>query len=211
VVRDALQELVDDAAMAGFTQAFSLPVLRDWLQRKLTMASPLGFLSGGVTFCAMVPMRSIPFKVLCLIGMNDGAYPRDERPVSFDLVARHPRRGDRSRRFDDRYLFLEAILSARQRLYLSYVGLSARNNEPLPPSALIAELLDCFKAMCGEAAAAQLLVRHPLQPFSPRCYDGRDPAGQFRPELAAALAAPPAQPQPFACVLPAVSSGGARQ
>ncbi|NWK78224.1 exodeoxyribonuclease V subunit gamma [Aquitalea sp. LB_tupeE] len=207
VVRDALQELVDDAAMAGFTQAFSLPVLRDWLQRKLTMASPLGFLSGGVTFCAMVPMRSIPFKVLCLIGMNDGAYPRDERPVSFDLVARHPRRGDRSRRFDDRYLFLEAILSARQRLYLSYVGLSARNNEPLPPSALIAELLDCFKAMCGETAAAKLLVRHPLQPFSPRCYDGQAvQLASFDPSYAAALAAPPAQPQPFACVLPPLQS-----
>jgi exodeoxyribonuclease V gamma subunit len=203
VVRDALQELVDDAAMAGFTQPFSLQVLRDWLQRKLTMASPLGFLSGGITFCAMVPMRSIPFKVLCLIGMNDGAYPRDERPVSFDLVARHPRRGDRSRRFDDRYLFLEAILSARQRLYLSYVGLSARNNEPLPPSALIAELLDCFQAMCGETAAAQLLVRHPLQPFSPRCYDGRDARlASFDPAFAAALAAPPAQPQPFATLLP---------
>ncbi|MBV8681030.1 MAG: exodeoxyribonuclease V subunit gamma [Aquitalea sp.] len=203
VVRDALQELVDDAALADFKQPFSLQVLRDWLQRKLTVASPLGFLSGGITFCAMVPMRSIPFRVLCLIGMNDGAYPRDERPVSFDLVARHPRRGDRSRRFDDRYLFLEAILSARQRLYLSYVGLSARNNELLPPSALIAELLDCFKAMCGEAQASQLLQRHPLQPFSPRCYDGANPAlASFETSFAQALAAPPAQPQPFACALP---------
>jgi exodeoxyribonuclease V gamma subunit len=203
VVRDALQELVADAAMADFAHVFSLQVLRDWLQRKLTVASPLGFLSGGITFCAMVPMRSIPFRVLCLIGMNDGAYPRDERPVSFDLVARHPRRGDRSRRFDDRYLFLEAILSARQRLYLSYVGLSARNNEPLPPSALIAELLDCFQAMCGDAAAGQLLVRHPLQPFSPRSYDGSDPRlASFDPSFASALAAPPAQPQPFASDLP---------
>ncbi|WP_137008628.1 exodeoxyribonuclease V subunit gamma [Aquitalea aquatilis] len=203
VLRDALQELVDDAAMADFAQPFSLAVLRDWLQRKLTVASPLGFLSGGITFCAMVPMRSIPFRVLCLIGMNDGAYPRDERPVSFDLVARHPRRGDRSRRFDDRYLFLEAILSARQRLYLSYVGLSARNNESLPPSPLLAELQDCFKAMCGDAATAQLLLRHPLQPFSPRCYDGVEPRlASFEPSFAQALAAPPSQPRPFASELP---------
>ncbi|WP_293765705.1 exodeoxyribonuclease V subunit gamma [uncultured Aquitalea sp.] len=201
VLRDALDGLRDDAAMAGFAEAVSLPVARDWLVRQLTVASPGGFLAGGVTFCAMVPMRSIPFRVLCLIGMNDGAYPRDERPVSFDLVARHPKRGDRSRRFDDRYLFLEAILSARQRLYLSWVGLSARTNEHLPPSPLVAELQDIFKTMCGSPPA--LLTRHPLQPFSPRCYDGASPAlASFEPAFAEALAQPPAQPRPFVAPLP---------
>lgn len=209
VLRVALAELAEDAELAGFEQQVGLPVVRDWLKRKLTLASPLGFLSGGVTFCAMVPMRSIPFRVLCLIGMNDGAYPRDERPVSFDLVARHPRRGDRSRRFDDRYLFLEAILSAREKLYLSYVGQSARSGETLPPSPLIAELLDCFSAMCGQDLGRTLTVRHPLQPFSPAAYDGADPRlASFEPTFAAALSQPEAAPRSFAGALPPAALSG---
>ncbi|WP_230370218.1 exodeoxyribonuclease V subunit gamma [Paludibacterium denitrificans] len=200
---------LSDAQLAAFEQPVALPVVRDWLSRRLTLASPSGFLSGGVTFCAMVPMRSIPFRLLCLIGMNDGAYPRDERPVSFDLVARHPRRGDRSRRFDDRYLFLEAILSARQTLYLSYVGQSARSNEPLPPSPLLSELLDTFAAMSGGDVSARLVVRHPLQPFAPACYDGRAPQlASFEPTFAAALAQPPASPAPFAVPLPTRAASG---
>ena len=203
-LRGVFAELAEDAELAGFDAAVGLPVARDWLLRQLGAASAQGFLSGGVTFCAMVPMRSIPFKALCLIGMNDGAYPRDERPVSFDLVARHPRRGDRSRRFDDRYLFLEAILSARQTLYLSYVGQSARSGETLPPSPLVAELIDSLSAMCGEDLAARLTLRHPLQPFAPQAYDGADARlASFEPAFAAALAAPQAEPRPFLAPLPA--------
>jgi len=87
-----------------------------------------GFLTGGLTFCALLPMRSIPFKVIGLIGMNDDAYPRQTQLLSFDLIARNPRPGDRSRRKDDRYLFLEAILSAREKLYISYIGQSIQDN-----------------------------------------------------------------------------------
>ncbi len=203
LLRAAFAELAEDAELAGFEQPVALAVVRDWLLRQLSLSSAQGFLSGGVTFCAMVPMRSIPFQVLCLIGMNDGAYPRDERPVSFDLVARHPRRGDRSRRFDDRYLFLEAILSARSRLYLSYVGQSARSGEPLPPSPLLSELFDTLSAMCGEDMAAKLTLRHPLQPFAPQAFDGADARqASFELAFAAALAAPPAEPRPFVAAMP---------
>jgi exodeoxyribonuclease V gamma subunit len=203
ILRTALAELEGDAALAAFAGRIGLPVLRDWLTRKLTLAGHSGFLAGSVTFCAMVPMRSLPFKVIGLIGMNDGAYPRDERPVSFDLIARHPARGDRSRRFDDRYLFLEALLSARQRLYLSYVGRSARSDEPLPPSPLVAELLDTFEKMAGPGLKQQLLIEHPLQPFSPRAYPAEpaDPRASFEPLYAAALAAPAREAAPFASAL----------
>jgi len=199
-LREAIVALETDSTAAEFSGPIGLPVLRDWLSRRLAQASPGGFLNGGITFCAMVPMRSIPFRVLCLIGMNDGAYPRDERPVSFDLVARNPRRGDRSRRFDDRYLFLEAMLSARETLYLSYVGLSARSNEALPPSPLVAELQDTLVAM--GATLPFLCVSHPLQPFSPRCYDGVDlRLASFEPSYAAALALPRKEPEAFASAL----------
>ncbi|TCP10929.1 DNA helicase/exodeoxyribonuclease V gamma subunit [Crenobacter luteus] len=202
--RDAAAELAEDAALADFAAPVGQSVLRDWLSRRLAETSSGGFLAGAITFCAMVPMRSLPFRVICLVGMNDGAYPRDERPVSFDLIARHPARGDRSRRFDDRYLFLEALLSARDVLYLSYVGRSARSNEPLPPSPLLSELFDAFDAMTGGAARAALSVEHPLQPFSPLCYpdDERDARASFEPSYAAALAAGPREATPFAAPLP---------
>ncbi len=136
------------------------------------------FLTGRVTFCNMVPMRSIPARVLCLLGMNGIDFPRDQRPLSFDLMAAAPRRGDRARREDDRHLFLEALLSARERFYCSYVGSDQRDNAVRIPSVLVDELLDyCRGAFCftdGVDLMERLLVRHPLQPFSRRYFDGAD-------------------------------------
>ena len=79
-------------------------------------------------------MRSLPFRCICLLGLNDGEFPRTTKSAAFDLIAQHPRRGDRARRNDDRYLFLESILSAREKLYLSYIGKDIRKNEELAPS-----------------------------------------------------------------------------
>ena len=90
-----------------------------------------GFLTGAVTFCTMVPMRSLPFRLVCLLGLDDGALPRRTPAAGFDLIAKRPRRGDRARRLDDRYLFLETLLSARDGLYLSYVGRDPRDNSIL--------------------------------------------------------------------------------
>jgi exodeoxyribonuclease V gamma subunit len=102
--------------------------------------------------------------------LNDGAFPRPRQHLSFDLMARRPRLGDRSTREDDRYLFLETLLSARERLYLSYVGQSIRDNSVIPPSVLVSELLDYiergFHAADGALPGGQVVTRHPLQPFS---------------------------------------------
>jgi exodeoxyribonuclease V gamma subunit len=73
------------------------------------------FFAGAVTFATLMPMRAIPFRHVCLLGLNDGDYPRTRVPMDFDLMGRDYRPGDRSRREDDRYLFLEALLSARER------------------------------------------------------------------------------------------------
>lgn len=179
-LRDTLAQLLEDTTLAGFGQTFGLPWLRRWLQRHSSQAyGSTGFLSGGVTFCAMVPMRSLPFRVLCLLGLNDGDFPRQLRPQSFDLVAQHYRRGDRSRRFDDRYLFLEALLSARQVLYLSHVGFSIRDGQSLPPSPLLAELLDVIRLSCADPdALSRVTLAHPLQPFDARLF--QPDAGRLR-------------------------------
>ncbi|NOQ41538.1 MAG: exodeoxyribonuclease V subunit gamma, partial [Desulfuromusa sp.] len=123
LVADLVTSLGGFEEKSAFSGEVSLKVVRSWLSDRLEQAEQnFGFMTGGVTFCAMLPMRSIPFKVIALIGMNDGAFPRQTRPPGFDLIAQHPQRGDRSLRDEDRYLFLEALLSARQCFYLSFVG-----------------------------------------------------------------------------------------
>ncbi len=135
----------------------------------------LGFMTGGVTFCSMLPMRSIPFKVICLIGMDGNSYPRQAKAPDFDLIAKHPRPGDRSARNDDRYLFLEAIISAREKLYISYTGQSCQDNSMMPPSVLVSELMDyinrafTFPQSDGHDS---LVIKHRLQPFSPAYFKG---------------------------------------
>jgi exodeoxyribonuclease V gamma subunit len=169
-LRSLLQHLADDAGRAGYATPVSLALVRVLLRRELDQSLGTGrFLTGGVTFCAMVPMRSIPFEVVCLIGMNDGSFPRTRQPPSFDLMAEHPERGDRSRRDDDRYLFLEAIVSARRCLYLSHVGRGIRDNAPIPPSIVVSELLEAVRGGY-DVDERQLITEHPLQAFSPRYF-----------------------------------------
>jgi exodeoxyribonuclease V gamma subunit len=139
----------------------------------------------------MLPMRSIPFRVICLVGMNHDAYPRRSRSVGFDLMAQHPRPGDRSRRNDDRYLFLEALLSARKTFYMSYVGQSLRDNSPIPPSVLVSELMDYVGAdfdTGGVPVRERLVTRHRLQAFSPAYFQQGRLFTYARENLEAALA-----------------------
>ena len=146
----------------------SFAVIRHWLALSASeRRSSSGFLRGRLTFCSMLPMRSVPFRVICLLGLNDGAFPRPERHHTFDLLANDPRPGDRSPRADDRYQFLEALLSARHHLYLSYVGQSIRSNEELYPSTVLAELLEVLERFYGISG---LVTAHPLQPYSPRYF-----------------------------------------
>lgn len=131
------------------------------------------FLGGRVSFCTLMPMRAIPFRLICLLGMNDGDYPRNQQARSFDLMSQRGqyRPGDRSRRQDDQYLFLEALLSARQQLHISWVGRSIRDNSERPPSVLISQLREVLNrgwtAADGQALLPLLTIEHPLQPFSP--------------------------------------------
>ena len=137
--------------------------------------SGAGFLRGGITFCSLKPMRAIPHRVVALLGLNDQSFPRATRAVAFDLAASAPLSGDRTLRDDDRYLFLETLLSARDTLLLSYCGQSAKDNSSRPPSVLVAELLDHlarhFRAAEPHPTVAdQLTIRHCLQAFNARYF-----------------------------------------
>ncbi len=137
---EKLQTTIDEV---DYQQSIPAEIVLDYLQQSLTaQRSGQRFLSGQINFCTLMPMRAIPFKVVCLLGMNDGDYPRSVPAMGFDLMAEHGRKGDRSRRDDDRYLFLEALLSATAKLYVSYVGRSIADNSSRTPSVLISELLE---------------------------------------------------------------------
>ena len=115
-LRDIFDDLGNRQTDSAFDEKLEFDSIRFYLEQRLEKFSfGSGFLTGGVTFCAMLPMRSIPFKVICLLGMNSDVFPREVQPLTFDLIAKHPRPGDRSRRDDDKYLFLESIISARNK------------------------------------------------------------------------------------------------
>jgi exodeoxyribonuclease V gamma subunit len=119
-----------------------------------------------------MPMRAVPFKVVCLLGMNDGDFPRRGHQSDFDLlaVAGMARPGDRSRRDDDRYLMLEALLAAREKLYLSWVGRNVRDNTEQPASVLVSQLRD-YLAAGWDLDIEERTTVHALQPFSRRYFE----------------------------------------
>lgn len=190
----AIDGLQAQTAAVGYQAELPLSVVRCYLNHHFSQ--PAGrnqFLTGQITFCSMVPMRSIPFRIIAILGLNDGAFPRQSTPLGFDLMAQQPRRaGDRSRRGDDRYLFLEALISARQQLYLSYQGRDIRTNNARQPSLLLKELFDYLQRGYGWQfdGPASAIRQQPLHPFSRANFTGPLPgfdAGWAR--LVAPLAA----------------------
>ncbi|MBC3933470.1 exodeoxyribonuclease V subunit gamma [Undibacterium curvum] len=176
-LEQALQSWLDDCEIAHFEQAVPLAVMREaWLGQVEESNLTQRFVSGGVTFCTLMPMRAVPFRVICLLGMNDGDYPRRAQHADFDLLALPgtQRPGDRSRRDDDRYLMLEALLAARERLYISWVGRNIRDNSEQPPSVLVAQLRD-YLAAGWDLDLTSLTSEHPLQPFSRRYFEAGGP------------------------------------
>ncbi len=176
---NALENLKELSEATELQDEIALDVIYEYLQSNLSEhKSRFGFLGAGITFCSMLPMRSIPFKVIAMIGMNDKAFPRILSPLSFDLMNRKKRFGDPSVKDEDRYLFLEAILSAEKIFYLSYIGQSINDNSSLTPSTLISELIYYIetghdKPECKISKNIQ--TKHPLQAFNPRYFDQKTP------------------------------------
>jgi exodeoxyribonuclease V gamma subunit len=173
-LEDGLVTWQDACEASGFAEDVSLVVAgAAWLEAVETPSLNQRFRAGGVTFCTLMPMRAIPFEVVCLLGMNDGDYPRRGNRSDFDLMGLpgNNRPGDRSRREDDRQLMLEALLSARQVFYVSWCGRSVRDNSEQPPSVLVSQLRDYLSSGWGKAVVTSRTTQHPLQPFSRQYFE----------------------------------------
>jgi len=161
------------------------------------------FRTGTLTVCTLVPMRSVPHRVVCLIGMDDGAFPRQAIADGDDVLARDPRTGERDPRSEDRQLFLDAICAAQEYLVITYTGADPRSGAPVPPCVPLGELLDAVDATAtgpdGRPAREHVVVHHPLQPFDPRNFDAGAPFSFDPLALAGARAAvrPRSEPAPL--------------
>jgi exodeoxyribonuclease V gamma subunit len=205
-LRATFGELHHNLLCGGNRSSLPLAVVHQALTTLLDDPSRGGVPGGGVTFAALSSLRALPYRMVCLLGMNDGAFPSANPQAEFDLMALRPQPGDRQRRLDERNLFLDLLLAARQRLYLSYSGRSIRDNSVVPPSVLLAELLDYVTTACAQdpadpasvnAVRRRLTVEHPLQAFATDYFldDGDVRRRSFNAEycqaLRQALSAPP--------------------
>ncbi|MCC7097362.1 MAG: exodeoxyribonuclease V subunit gamma [Thermomonas sp.] len=187
-LRTLIVEFADQAERAGVDEAVPFELVRTCFTARLNEAdtrAPL--LTGGVSVARMVPMRLLPFRVVCLLGMNEGEFPRSDpaaglNRLTAELGTERRRPGDRSIREDDRFLFLQLFAAAQEVLYLSWIGKDPRDGSDREPSTLVTELLAAAAAchmppVSGESPVAQQLVlQHPLQPFSAAAFgDGKDP------------------------------------
>jgi len=172
--------------LAGVEPRLAYTAVREALRQALDeVPEEQPFLLGGMTFCGLVPQRTIPFRVVCLIGLNDGEFPRATGDGGLNLMNAQPRRGDRDPRQEDRYLFLEALMAARDTLHLSYVGQGAQDGKRRNPATPLAELLQFLDEAHGIALETDppdrpWRVCHALQPFDARYFvapgaDGHDP------------------------------------
>ena len=126
------------------------------------------FRTGTLTVCTMVPMRSVPHRVVCLVGLDDGVFPRTSSADGDDVLARHPLTGERDLRSEDRQLFLDAILAARETLVVTYTGANEHTGAVRPPAVPLGELLDALDVTAAQPVRDHVLVKHPLQPFDVR-------------------------------------------
>lgn len=184
-LRGLLRRLASEPGEAGLDPEIGFPVVRQYLEEAMAaVPERQRFLAGGVTVCGMVPQRAIPFRVVAVLGLNEGEYPRRDSDAGLDPIGRPGLRrlGDRDVRSDDRYLFLETVMSARDRLHLSYVAFDAKDGSARNPAAPLAELMaalprsdwqDPLEPEAEPSPAWQ--VTHPLQPFDEACF-GADPA-----------------------------------
>lgn len=183
-LQQVFEEIEVQASEAGFSEPVSFDVFRALVEQRLDMSIAQGsFMAGRITFCNIMPMRGIPFKMVVLMGMDEASFPRQSFKPGFDLIKKYPEPGDRNQRDEDRYLFLEALLSARSRLIVTYTGMNIQDNSLIPCAGVVSELLEVLQQSFVFSDGFELEHQHPLHPFDPLYFlpsKNRDRLSDFR-------------------------------
>jgi exodeoxyribonuclease V gamma subunit len=170
-----LADVVEEASLVSDAPELTLPEIRAVLGDRLAgRPTRANFRTGHLTICTLMPMRSVPHRVVCLLGLDDGSFPRQSVRDGDDLLLRDPQPGDRDPRKEDRQLLLDAVVAASDAVIITYTGKDERTNAPRPPAVPVGELLDAIDATAywrdGERvcpARERIRIAHPLQPFDP--------------------------------------------
>jgi exodeoxyribonuclease V gamma subunit len=173
-LRSVLGDVVDEASSGATEVELGLAEVVDLLEDRLRgRPTRANFRTGDLTVCTLVPMRSVPHRVVCLLGLDDGVFPRQSIDDGDNLLLADPCVGERDSRSEDRQLLLDAVLAAQEHLVVTYEGHDLRTNQPRPPCVPLAELLDAVDRTVrvggpGCRPRDRVVVAHPLQPFDER-------------------------------------------
>jgi len=183
-VRQSIRNAASGAETAGYNGEVSFAVIRRLLSGSAeTPLKTYPFLSGKITFCSLQPMRSVPRRVIVLFGMDEGAFPRVDSLLGFNLIPQAGLRCTRSRQWEDRYLFMEALLAAQENLLIFYRGQDDQRQKQYPPALPVCELRDYiqdhYQMEDTSELLSQLTCRHLLHPYSPECYGSGACGGLF--------------------------------
>lgn len=167
-----LAEVLDESHASGPVSLSPAEVGELFADRLKGRPTRANFRTGNLTMCTLVPMRSVPHRVVCLLGLDDTVFPRGDRPDGDNILSRHPLVGDSDPRSSDQQLLLDAVLAAEDHLVITYTGRDERTNEVRRPAIPVAELLDVAERTAidpgGCNVVDRIVVHHPLQPFDAR-------------------------------------------
>lgn len=164
-----------------FDEEISYDVFKSSYTKSLSTSFQTGtFSKGGIAFCSLIPLRSIPFKIVAMLGLSFDKFPRKETPNSFNLMEIKKEKGDRNVKENDKHLFLETMLSAKEYLYISYVGRKPQDNSEVPPSAIVDELIDYIETGFGNEIRKKLVTQQPLHSFSEKYNNGNSQFYNYR-------------------------------
>ncbi len=173
--RSELQRILNDLVTeaGAHTVTLSLPEVRALLAERLQgRPTRANFRTGHLTICTLVPMRSVPHRIVCLLGLDDAVFPRKAPRDGDDLMLGDPHVGDRDSRTEDRQMLLDALLAATDKLIITYTGNDERTNVLRPPAVPVGELLEAVDRTVrtddDSRARDRVVTGHPLQPFDPR-------------------------------------------
>jgi exodeoxyribonuclease V gamma subunit len=196
-----LDDIRQEAAEAGFDHPISFETMAAVIEQHLDLSVSQGsFWSGKITFCNIMPMRSIPYKIVVMMGMDEASFPRQVFGAGFDLMKKYPQRGDKNERLEDRYLFLETLLSARQQVIITYTGQDIQDNTPIPCSGPVSELMDVMADSFAFPDGYAFHIQHRLHPFDPAYFKPDSPLFSYSSDncrIATSLCRPFVPPRPF--------------
>ncbi len=176
---DAIEQEAVAAGGCAVSKPFSFEIMTGLIEHKLNLSvAQGGFMAGRITFCNIMPMRSIPYKIVVLMGMDESAFPRETGSHGFDLIKKSPKPGDKNQRDEDRYLFLESLLSARKKLIITYTGMDSRDNTQIPCAGVVSELCEMLDQGFIFPESHPYYVFHRLHPFDRQYFLSSDKCGR---------------------------------